>query len=126
MKGVKQLKGPVTTLRLAYYGCPNRPFFHIVATKKRIARNRGYYEQVGTYDPMANDRGEKLVALNMDRIKYWLSQGAGVTNPVLRLFGLAGIFPLNSRTLNAAERNRKRLENKDEEDKVSIEDGEVI
>lgn len=109
IKGVRQAKKPLTTLRLAYYGCPNRPFYHIVATKKLIARNRGYYEPVGFYDPMPNDRNEKLVSLNMERIKYWLSQGAGVTNPVLRLFSLAGIFPADPKTLRHAERNRQKL-----------------
>ena len=33
-------------LRLALHGCPNRPFFHIVAGKRRAARNRHIYEQV--------------------------------------------------------------------------------
>ena len=37
---------PNVVLRLALYGCPNRPFFHIVAGKRRAARNRYIYEQV--------------------------------------------------------------------------------
>ena len=37
---------PSVVLRLALYGCPNRPFFHIVAGKRRAARNRYIYEQV--------------------------------------------------------------------------------
>ena len=102
------VKKALTTLRLAYYGCPNRPFFHIVATRRRVARNRGYYEQVGTYDPMPNDRNEKLVALNMDRIKYWLSQGCSTSKPVSRLLGLSGIFPADERTLKTAESSRKK------------------
>lgn len=102
------MRKPVTTLRLAYYGCPNRPFFHIVATKRRIARNRGYYEQVGTYDPLPNSRNEKLVALNMDRIKYWLSQGCSTSKPVSRLLALAGIFPLDQKTLSLASLNTSK------------------
>ena len=97
------------TLRLAYYGCPNRPFFHIVATKRKVARNRGYYEQVGTYDPLPNDRNEKLVALNMDRIKYWLSEGAITTAPVSRLFALAGIFPVDQKTLRMSKENADKM-----------------
>lgn len=119
------MKKPFNTLRLAYYGCPNRPFFHIVATKRRVARNRGYYEQVGTYDPMPNDRNEKLVALNMDRIKYWLSEGCYTSKPVARLLGLAGIFPVDERTLIAAKSNRNKLTS-NESSREDVNDGENI
>ena len=102
------MKKALTTLRLAYYGCPNRPFFHIVATRRKIARNRGYFEQIGTYDPMPNDRNEKLVSLNMDRVKFWLSQGCSTSKPVARLLGLAGIFPADEKTLTKANLNREK------------------
>jgi len=117
----EKMKKAVTTLRLADYGCPNRPYFHIVDTRRRVARNRGYYEQVGTYDPMPNDRNEKLVALNMDRIKYWLSQGCSTSRPVTKLLGLAGIFPIDERTLNKADLNRQKLvkSEKSAEDEVA-------
>ena len=94
------------TLRLQYHGCTNRPFFHIVATKRRIARDRGYYEQVGTYDPLPNTRNEKLVSLNMNRIKYWLAQGAEPSRPVQELFALAGIYPIRGTLVRNAERNK--------------------
>ena len=103
------VKPPRVTLRLAYYGCTNRPFFHMVATKRRKARNRGYFEQVGTYDPLPNTRNEKLVALNMDRVKYWLAQGAGTSTPVACLLGLAGIFPIHDKTIREAAANRAKL-----------------
>lgn len=94
------------TLRLQYHGCTNRPFFHIVATKRRIARDRGHYEQVGTYDPLPNSRNEKLVSLNMERIKYWLALGAVPSIPVQELLCLAGIYPMRSTVVGKAERNR--------------------
>ncbi|XP_065056395.1 small ribosomal subunit protein bS16m-like [Rhopilema esculentum] len=94
------------TLRLQYHGCTNRPFFHIVATKRRIARDRGYNEQVGTYDPLPNTRNEKLVSLNMDRIKYWLAQGAEPSRPVQELFALAGIYPIRGTLVRNAERKK--------------------
>ena len=104
------MKKPLNTIRLAYHGCPNRPFFHIVATRRRIARNRGAYEQIGTYDPLPNSRNEKLVALNMDRIKYWLSQGATTSKPVTRLFELAGIFPLRKDAFKRPVQAEKKSE----------------
>lgn len=36
---------------------------------------------------MPNMNNEKLVALNLERIKYWLGHGAHVTPPVAELFG---------------------------------------
>lgn len=36
---------------------------------------------------MPNVNNEKLVALNLERIKYWLGKGAHVTTPVAELFG---------------------------------------
>ena len=104
------------TLRLQYHGCTNRPFFHIVATKRRVARDRGYYEQVGTYDPLPNSRNEKLVSLNMDRIKYWLARGAVPSNPVQELFGLAGIYPIRGTTYKKAMENKAAMERKKNED----------
>ena len=44
-------------------------------------------EQLGSYDPMPNNNNEKLVALNLERIKFWLGQGAHVTTPVAELLG---------------------------------------
>lgn len=36
---------------------------------------------------MPNERGEKLVALNIERISYWLSEGAQYTKPVQFILG---------------------------------------
>ncbi|XP_031557876.1 probable 28S ribosomal protein S16, mitochondrial [Actinia tenebrosa] len=101
------MKKSLIALRLALYGCKNRPFFCIVATHRRKARNRGYFEQIGTFDPMPNDRNEKLVSLNVDRIKYWLSVGAEPSRPVGMLLGLAGILPVQPHSIEIARRNRE-------------------
>lgn len=36
---------------------------------------------------MPNVNNEKLVALNLERLKYWLGKGAHVTNPVAEVLG---------------------------------------
>lgn len=46
-------------------------------------------EQLGSYDPFANEHNEKLVALNFERIRYWLGEGAIVSKPVAELFGMS-------------------------------------
>lgn len=44
-------------------------------------------EQVGSYDPKVNEHDEKLVALNLERIQYWLGEGANVSKPAADIFG---------------------------------------
>ncbi|XP_014290003.1 small ribosomal subunit protein bS16m [Halyomorpha halys] len=107
------------TIRLARYGCTNRPFFHIVVMLTGRGQHEQPIEQLGTMDPMPNERNEKMVALNFERIQYWLGQGCEVSDPVAELFGLAGFFPVHPRTYTTAWRNRfeaqKDLEAKETE-----------
>lgn len=45
-------------------------------------------EQVGSIDPMTNEHNEKLVALNMERVRYWLSEkNVVVSKPAAEIFG---------------------------------------
>ena len=75
-------------IRLARHGCTNRPFFHIVVIKKYKGTHGPVLEQVGTFDPMPNERNEKLVAFNYDRIQYWIGKaGAEPTTPIRQLLG---------------------------------------
>lgn len=34
---------------------------------------------------MPNSQNEKLVAVNFERVQYWLAQGAGMSNPVAQV-----------------------------------------
>ncbi|XP_022837492.1 probable 28S ribosomal protein S16, mitochondrial [Spodoptera litura] len=95
------------SIRLIRQGCTNRPFFHISVTHRRRLNSQPVIEQLGSYDPMPNINNEKLVALNLERIKYWLGQGAHVTNPVAELLGLSGFFPIHPRSYMTAWRNRR-------------------
>jgi len=52
------------------------------------ARNSRAIEQLGTFDPMPNKHDEKLVALNFDRLKFWIAHGAELTQPVGKLLGM--------------------------------------
>ncbi|CAH2098184.1 unnamed protein product [Euphydryas editha] len=95
------------SIRLIRHGCTNRPFFHISVTHRRRPNSLPVIEQLGSYDPMPNMDNEKLVALNLERIKYWLGHGAHVTTPVAELLGLAGFFPIHPRSYMTAWRNRR-------------------
>nr|SVE70822.1 EOG090X0KAD [Daphnia similis]SVE71453.1 EOG090X0KAD [Daphnia similis]SVE72086.1 EOG090X0KAD [Daphnia similis]SVE72713.1 EOG090X0KAD [Daphnia similis] len=94
-------------IRLNRHGCTNRPFYHIVVQKTTDNQDGPVIEQVGSFDAMPNNKNEKLVALNFERIQYWLSQGAGLSDPVAQLLGLSGFLPNHPRTLIQAWKNRR-------------------
>ena len=83
----KAYRGGHLTIRLALGGCTNRPFYRIVAAHNKCPRDGRFVEQLGSYDPMPNSHGEKLVALNLDRIRHWIGCGAHLSKPVEKLLG---------------------------------------
>lgn len=42
---------------------------------------------------MENHNGEKLVSLNLERIKYWMAKKARLSNPVAELLGMFLLKP---------------------------------
>lgn len=66
-------------------------------------------EQLGSYDPQANEHNEKLCALNLERIAFWIGRGALISKPVEELLGLSGLLPIHPRTYMTAWRNRRRI-----------------
>uniref|UniRef100_UPI0035902D61 small ribosomal subunit protein bS16m n=1 Tax=Myxine glutinosa TaxID=7769 RepID=UPI0035902D61 len=95
------------TLKFALGGCTNRPFYKLVVANRRRARDGPYIENLGSYDPMPNTEGERLVAVNVNGIKRWLGSGADMTLPVAKILGLGGILPLHPMSITAAERKRR-------------------
>lgn len=75
-------------IKLAYHGCSNRPFFHIVLLQNISDRDAPPLEQLGTYDPMPNIFNEKLVSLDTDRIMFHLAHGVALSKPVEKLLGM--------------------------------------
>ena len=60
-------------LRLQRQGKPKRPYYRLVAIDLRERRDGRPIEVLGQYDPMAKDN---KLAMNRERIDYWLKQGA--------------------------------------------------
>lgn len=78
-------------IRMARGGRKGRPFYRIVVADKRMARDGRYIEKLGTYNPLLANDDDKRVALNEERIKYWLSQGAQPSERVTRFLAKAGL-----------------------------------
>ncbi|GAB6024851.1 37S ribosomal protein S16, mitochondrial [Chamberlinius hualienensis] len=104
-------------IRFAPYGCSNRPFYQIVVAPVKKAQRDQPIEVIGNYDPMPNEHNEKLFSINLERMKYWLAQDTEVSEPVLRLLGLAGYFPISPKAYMKAWRSRFRL--KEEAEKAA-------
>lgn len=68
-------------VRLSRIGRKKRPVFRIVAVDERKKRDGEYLENLGTYDPITH----KFVQFHNDRIDYWLSVGAQLTDSVAKL-----------------------------------------
>ncbi|CAO2590566.1 28S ribosomal protein S16, mitochondrial, partial [Lemmus lemmus] len=83
----KAYRGGHLTIRLALGGCTNRPFYRIVAAHNKCPRDGRFVEQLGSFDPLPNSNGEKLVALNLDRIRHWIGCGAHLSKPMEKLLG---------------------------------------
>ncbi|XP_035215575.1 probable 28S ribosomal protein S16, mitochondrial [Stegodyphus dumicola] len=95
-------------IRLLRKGCANRPFYHIVVVPVLDRCVSEGIELIGIYDPLPNERNEKLISLNIDRFKYYVAQGAWVKTQVAMLLGAAGVWPLHPHSLTLAWRARQR------------------
>ena len=71
-------------IRLARGGAKKKPFYSIVATDSRKRRDSGYIERIGYFNPVA--RGQEVrLQLEEDRLSYWISQGAQISDRVKQL-----------------------------------------
>ena len=71
-------------IRLARGGSKKLPFYNIVATDSRNRRDGRFIERVGFYNPVAAE-GAEAVRLDQERIGYWVSNGAQMSDTVARL-----------------------------------------
>ncbi len=74
----------MVTIRLARAGAKKRPFYHIVVTDSRNARDGRFIERLGFYNPIAVG-GEEKLRINNERVSYWVSQGAKTSAAVTKL-----------------------------------------
>ena len=72
-------------IRLTRGGAKKRPFYHIIVTDSRSARDGRNIERVGFYNPVAQG-AEKRVELDLERVKHWISHGAQLTEKVADLY----------------------------------------
>jgi small subunit ribosomal protein S16 len=73
----------VLMIRLARRGARKQPHYRIVVIEKERATNGRPVEVVGTYNPRTNPAS---VELKRERVEYWVSKGAQMSERVNKLF----------------------------------------
>ena len=69
-------------VRMRKAGSKKRPFFRVVVTDSRAARDSSFVEIVGNYNPRTKPA---LVTIDRERIDYWVSKGAQLSDTVRTL-----------------------------------------
>jgi small subunit ribosomal protein S16 len=72
----------MVSIRLRREGTKNSPYYRVVVTDQRSPRDGKFIEQVGVYDPRKTGSNSKLA---VDRLDYWISQGAQPSDTVASL-----------------------------------------
>ena len=66
-------------IRLRRVGAKKAPFYRVVVADSHFARDGRFIEEIGTYDPLTEPA---TIKIDMDRAKYWISNGAQPTDTV--------------------------------------------
>jgi len=102
-------------IRLARGGSKKRPFYRVVASDSRMPRDGRYVEKLGTYNPLLPKDSEERVKLNMERVQYWLGEGAQPTDRVSRFLEAAGVLEKKERAnMKKGEPGKKAQERVEE------------
>jgi len=80
----------VLMIRLSRMGARKQPHYRIVVIEKARARNGRPVEVVGTYNPRTNPAS---VEFKRDRVDYWVSKGAQMSERVGKLFSKVPAAP---------------------------------
>ena len=78
-------------IRLARGGSKKRPHYAIVASDSRMPRDGRFLEKLGTYNPLLPKDSEERIKMDVERVQYWLGQGAQPTDRVTRFLEAAGV-----------------------------------
>ena len=69
-------------IRLRRMGAKKAPFYRVVVADSRYPRDGRFIEEIGTYDPLTEPA---TIKIDMERAKYWISNGAQPTDTVRAL-----------------------------------------
>ena len=74
----------MVTIRLSRKGAKRNPYYHIVVIDSRKADSGRPLERIGFFNPSATGQ-EVQLKIEQERVDYWVSQGAQVSERVAKL-----------------------------------------
>ena len=76
-------------IRLRRMGAKKAPFYRVIVADSRSPRNGRFIEEIGTYNPLTEPA---QVAIDADKAKKWIANGAQPTETVKSLLKKNGII----------------------------------
>jgi small subunit ribosomal protein S16 len=108
-------------IRLARAGTKKRPFYHIVVTDSRNARDGKFIEKIGTHDPLLASDDPKRAVIDAERLKYWQGVGAQTSdrmNLLLARMGLGEKPAIRNRPQKSAPKAKAQERQREREEKA--------
>ena len=102
-------------MRLSMGGTKKRPVYKIVVADSRFPRDGRFIEKLGFFNPLIPKEKKERMGLDVERVKYWLGQGAQPTTRVARLLGENEIMPMPAKGSNPQKAIPKKDRKKTEE-----------
>ena len=97
-------------IRLSRIGARKRPVYRIVVADSRAPRDGRFVERLGLYQPLLPPDHPQRLAMNAERVTYWLERGAKPTDRVAVFLGKAEILPMPPRTKGIAKQKAREAE----------------
>ena len=91
-------------MRLTRMGDKKSPFYRIVVTDSRNARDGAYIDKVGHYNPTAQPAE---IVIDADKAKDWIAKGVQPTDTVRNILVNQGILPKPTKLSPAKTKIRK-------------------
>ena len=80
-------------IRLSRAGAKKTPHYRVIIADSRSPRDGRLLERVGTYNPLLPRDHPDRVKLKLERIKYWLGNGARPSERVAKFLSDAEVLP---------------------------------
>ena len=96
-------------IRLTRLGNKHRPFYRVVVAKSTAGRDSASVEVLGTYNPIARNRDERI-KIKTDRALHWLMEGAQPTDTVAHMLKTVGVLEEFFKARPAAAKRFKGLD----------------
>ena len=103
-------------IRLSMGGAKKRPVYKIVVADSRFPRDGRFIEKLGFFNPLVPKNKKDRMKIEVERVKYWMSQGAKLTTRVARILGEAEVIPMPTPGNNPLKAIPKKDRKKTEED----------